>query len=56
MDPYWDPDRRCTARASFTGTVDRDAISGTVVSVCEDSVRRLQGRWRVQRKPALRER
>jgi hypothetical protein len=52
MDPYWDPDRQCTARASFTGTVDGDSASGTVTSVCENDVRTLRGQWRARRSPA----
>jgi hypothetical protein len=51
MDPYWDPDRRCTAHASFTGTVDRDTASGSVTSVCENDVRTLRGQWRARRNP-----
>ena len=53
MEPYWDPDRRCTARASFTGVIDRDSISGDVVSVCDDGVRLLRGRWRARRNPPV---
>lgn len=49
MDPYWDPDRRCTAHASFTGIVDGDSVSGNVISVCENDVRVLHGRWRARR-------
>ena len=49
MDPYWDPDRRCRASASFLGSVDGNVIKGSLVSVCDD-VRTLQGRWRVERK------
>ena len=52
MDPYWDPDRRCTAHASFAGAIDGDALSGTVTSTCEDNVRVLNGRWRARRTPA----
>ena len=49
MDPYWDPDRSCRAFASFIGSVDGDVIAGTFISVCEDGVRTLRGRWKVQR-------
>jgi hypothetical protein len=49
MAPYWDPDRDCRAFASFTGSVDGDAIAGSFISVCEDGVRTLKGRWRVER-------
>jgi hypothetical protein len=53
MAPYWDPDRNCQAFASFTGSVDGDVIAGSFISVCEDGVRTLKGRWRVERKPHL---
>jgi len=49
MDPYWDPDRSCRAFASFIGSVDGDVIAGSFISVCEDGVRTLRGRWKVQR-------
>jgi hypothetical protein len=49
MAPYWDPDRDCRAFASFTGSVDGDVIAGSFISVCEDGVRTLRGRWRVER-------
>jgi hypothetical protein len=49
MDPYWDPDRKCTAHASFTGTVEGDLASGTVTSVCENDVKTLRGEWRARR-------
>ena len=52
LDPYWDPDRQCRAWASFIGSVDGDVIAGPFISVCEDGVRTLQGRWRVTRRPA----
>jgi hypothetical protein len=52
MEPYWDPDRRCTAHASFTGIVDGDSVSGNVISQCENDVRVLHGRWRARRNPA----
>ena len=49
MDPYWDPDRKCTAHASFNGTVEGDVASGTVTSVCENDVKTLRGEWRARR-------
>jgi len=52
LDPYWDPDRKCTAHASFTGVVAGDSISGSVTSVCEDDVKVLRGQWRARRSPA----
>jgi hypothetical protein len=52
MEPYWDPDRRCRASASFLGSLDGNVIKGNVVSVCEDDFRTLKRRWRVERKRA----
>ena len=51
MDPYWDPDRRCTAVASFRGSVDGVAIYGTVSSACvnDPGRRTMNGRWKVVR-------
>ena len=49
MVPYWDPDRKCEAWASFLGSADGDVIAGSFISVCEDGARVLKGRWRVER-------
>jgi hypothetical protein len=49
MAPYWDPDRQCRAFASFLGSMDGAAIRGSFVTVCEDGVRSLTGRWHVTR-------
>jgi hypothetical protein len=48
---YWDPDRSCQATATFLGEVKDRTIDGTFTSLCEDGVRRLQGRWRVTKQP-----
>jgi hypothetical protein len=54
IDPFWDPDRRCNAAASFRGSVDGNAIHGTVSSTCIGDVRgSITGRWRAERKPAV---
>jgi len=54
IDPYWDPDRRCNAVASFHGSVDGEAIYGTVSSRCVgDAQRAVSGRWRAERKPGV---
>jgi hypothetical protein len=50
MAPYWDPDRRCHASAWFLGSVDGNIIQGTLSSVCDDDVRPLNGRWKVERR------
>ncbi len=50
MNPYWDPDRRCRATASFRAAVEKDVIRGTVWSTCEDDVKVLTGEWKVERK------
>ena len=52
MNAYWDPDRECLANASFLGSVDGDVIAGSFVSTCDDGVRVLRGRWRVERRRA----
>ena len=49
LEPYWDPDRECLALTAFFGSVDGDVIAGSFVSICEDGVRTLRGRWRVER-------
>ena len=56
VESYWDPDRRCRASASFLGSLDGNIIRGTLSSVCEDDWRRLDGRWKVERKPGTAER
>jgi hypothetical protein len=56
LESYWDPDRRCRAAAAFLGSVDGNIIRGTLSSVCEDDGRRLDGRWKVERKRATGER
>ncbi len=50
MAPYWDPDRECQAWVSFLGSIDGNTIAGSFVSVCEDGVRTLNGRWKVERR------
>ena len=52
MEPYWDPDRECSAVATFRGSVDGDAIYGTVSSTCVNDPARssITGRWKVVRK------
>ena len=50
MEPYWDPDRGCRAWATFLGSVDGRVISGSFISVCDDQMRVLHGRWRVERR------
>lgn len=52
MAPYWDPDRKCQATAVFLGEVKGRTIEGTFTSLCDDGVRRLQGRWQVTRQSA----
>ena len=52
MDPYWDRDRDCRAVASFLGSLDGNVIAGSFSTVCEDGVRTLNGRWRVERREA----
>jgi hypothetical protein len=49
LAPYWDPDRRCLAWASFVGSRDGDVLAGTFISVCDPGGSVLQGRWEVVR-------
>jgi hypothetical protein len=50
LEPYWDPDRRCQASATFLGWVDGNRISGTFSSRCvDDTTRILNGRWAAHR-------
>ena len=49
MERYWDPDRGCNAWGTFLGSVDGHVISGSFTSVCDDGMRVLHGRWRVER-------
>ena len=52
LEPYWDPDRRCQASATFRGKVDANNISGTFTSRCVDDITRIvSGRWTVHRRP-----
>jgi hypothetical protein len=50
IEAYWDPDRECRASAAFYGSVDGDMIAGSFVTTCDDGVRILRGRWRVERR------
>jgi hypothetical protein len=52
MEPYWDRDRDCRAAASFLGSLTGHVIAGSFSTVCEDGVRTLNGRWRVERREA----
>jgi hypothetical protein len=50
LEPYWDPDRRCQASATFLGWVDGNRISGTFSSRCvDDTTRILNGHWAAHR-------
>jgi hypothetical protein len=49
LTPYWDPERACTARATFAGTVERDSMTGTFVSMCDRGVPTYTGLWTMRR-------
>ena len=49
MAPYWDPDRRCEATATFHGAIGDGRMDGTFTSLCADGVHALRGRWSVTR-------
>lgn len=49
LDPYTDPDCRCTVQTTFTGTVRGNTIEGTFVTRGSQLPREQTGRWRVTR-------
>lgn len=50
LTPYWDPDRRCLATATFRGELAGAALSGTFVSVCDVPAPTYTGRWQMHRR------
>jgi hypothetical protein len=50
LDPYWDPDGRCTAYATFRGSVRGDLMEGTFTSTCDNGLVPAMGRWKVVRR------
>jgi len=46
---YWDPDRRCDARATFEGRIAGGRMTGTFVSTCTGGGPTINGRWAVAR-------
>ena len=53
VTPYWDPDRRCDARATFEGRLDGGRMTGTFVSTCTTGGPTINGRWAVARWPHM---
>jgi hypothetical protein len=49
LTPYWDPDRRCQAVATFRGVVDGNRMDGTLLSRCESGSPVYMGRWSTTR-------
>jgi hypothetical protein len=47
--PYWDPDRACTASATFDGYLARGRMDGTFVSTCDRGAPTYTGRWSMRR-------
>jgi hypothetical protein len=51
LDPYWDPDRDCSASTLFTGSVQDGSIAGTFTTRFGTGVTEVTGRWKVTRSP-----
>ena len=49
LTPYWDPDRRCLANATFRGVVDGRVMDGTFRSTCGAGGPTYTGRWTMRR-------
>jgi hypothetical protein len=49
LTPYWDPDRRCLATATFRGVVDGRVMDGTFRSTCDAAGPTYTGRWAMRR-------
>ena len=47
LDPYTDPDCKCTVQTTFTGTLKGDTIEGTFVTRGSQLPAEQTGRWRV---------
>ena len=47
LDPYTDPDCKCTVQTTFTGTVRGNTIEGTFVTRGSQLPNEQTGRWRV---------
>lgn len=54
LDPYWDPDRRTEATATFRGRLRGDTIEGTFTTTYADGTPATGGRWTVARKASPR--
>jgi hypothetical protein len=49
LDPYTDPDCKCTVQTTFTGTLRGNTIEGTFVTRGSQLPSEQTGRWRVTR-------
>ena len=49
LDPYTDPDCKCTVQTTFTGTVSGNTIEGTFVTRGSQLPSEQRGRWKVTR-------
>ena len=47
--PYWDPDRRSRASATFSGQLTGDTIEGTFTTTYANGDPQTGGRWHVRR-------
>jgi hypothetical protein len=50
LDPYWDPDGKCTAYTTFRGSVGDNVMQGTFTSTCDNGLVPAMGRWKVVRR------
>ena len=50
LDPYTDPDCKCTVQTTFTGRVRGNTIEGTFVTRGSQLPREQSGRWRVTKR------
>ena len=54
LDPYTDPDCKCTVQTTFTGTLRGTTIEGTFVTRGSQLPNEQSGRWRVTRTAQMR--
>jgi hypothetical protein len=50
LDPYTDPECKCTVQTTFTGTLRGNTIEGTFVTRGAELPREQAGRWKVTRR------
>jgi hypothetical protein len=50
LDPYWDPDRNCTAMTVFRGHIGKGIVQGTFLTKFDCGAGDATGQWRVTKK------